>query len=272
LVNIKEDLIKLTDFPFAYSLTGLIIFMTFHKKIDLGNLPLNEFLPVLVFVGIIGTIISITDPFGRLTKLFILFSYKIIIRNNILNQQLEGNKKLLMFLLKDQKPQNSKKIQFLETSITVFSCLKASLNTNWINYEIDKLVANFYFLVVLILLIIIIANSDHYKIYFDFLSINQNNNSSNSTTSTNNIKLYSELRIPILGIFIGSLIGTSIIFLYSCWKLSSKLFVIGMYVFYLRIGSLLINDKSRDIIASLDNYLATHDWELAYEFLISQYH
>jgi hypothetical protein len=73
LANIKENLIKLTDYPFTYSVVGSIFVLVFNTNINPINNSFNEFIPVLIFIGIIGTIISIIDPIGRLIKYTILF-------------------------------------------------------------------------------------------------------------------------------------------------------------------------------------------------------
>jgi hypothetical protein len=72
LANIKENLIKLSDYPFTYSVLGSIFVIVFKTNISTVNTSFNEFIPVLIFIGIIGTIISIIDPFGRLTKHILL--------------------------------------------------------------------------------------------------------------------------------------------------------------------------------------------------------
>jgi hypothetical protein len=64
------------------------------------------------------------------------------------------------------------------------------LNTSWINYEIEKLVSTFYFVIVLIFLIIIVENPQHYNNYLKIVSLNLN--------SRNNTELYNELRTPLL--------------------------------------------------------------------------
>ena len=338
LVSIKEDLIKLTDFPFAYSITGLVLVMVFQTKIDWTN-PLEEYLPLLFFVGLIGTIISITDPFGRLTKLLIRIRYmikdseldwiiphvisrrfrqieeyideelskqeKTITEKNVDSSRKERNlertpdglylektldvdlisldKKILQYeklRLEQSLPKNELLSNFKglfnlgkrikeDPNIRIGSSyITNSLKTNWINYEIDKLVGNFYFLIILILLIITIADSAYYQIFLDFVNTSENNNSNTTKTSIKNSQLYPELRIPILGICIVSFIGILVLFLYSSLKLSSKLVIVGFYLFTLK-GLYVDTELSKDLIDSLNNYLETHDWGMANEYFYS---
>jgi hypothetical protein len=347
MASIKEDLIKLTDFPFAYTSVGLILVITFGTKIDWTN-PLEEYLPILFFVGIIGTIISITDPFGKLTKLLIRIRYMIkkseldsIIQNLIFlmlmrievcldeelskyekdlknkNIDLPEKRKINTFIpdvgysqqykpinpdlinekyslyedlrgekkfSKNELLSNFEEIVSFGSGIDEPESKKASpfinnsLKTNWINYEIDKLVSNFYFLIILSLIITLIANIEYYQMFLNFVNTNENNNSNktetpssnNSNSTIKNSELFSELRIPILQIFTGSFFGILAVFLYSTYKLSSKLVIVGFYLFVLT-KRYIDTQQSKDIIDSLNTYLETHDWGMAREYVDTWY-
>lgn len=241
-MNIKENLIKITDYPFTYSVTGSIFIIFFHKNITPVNTPFTDYIPVLIFIGIIGTIIAIVDPFGRLTKL-ILRTFKV----------------------------------------TRYSTFRI-LSTSWINYEIDKIVSTFYFVIVLLLLIFIVENPNHYNNYLKIVSLNlnstntnENNNnqsfisdvsSNSSVTSTNSTESYNDLRIPILGFFQLSWIGIVGTFIYSCYTLNRKIDIIDTYFITCeRVDNPVLINETRNLLTSLLKSLVdsinTHDWGLA---------
>ena len=89
MVGFKENIIKLTDYLFTYSVLGSLFVIFFKKNISLVNTPFNEYIPVLIFIGIIGTIISIIDPFGRLAKLIIIIvaNYKYALKTRYNSSQ-----------------------------------------------------------------------------------------------------------------------------------------------------------------------------------------
>jgi hypothetical protein len=63
-----ENLLKLTEFPFSYSLLGIFVLLG-GQHIDLSNISYIQFAPLLVLIGFLATTLSITDPFGRLLRL-----------------------------------------------------------------------------------------------------------------------------------------------------------------------------------------------------------
>ena len=211
MVGLKENLIKLSDYPFIYSVTGSIFVMIFQKNINLLNSlnpSFNELIPVLIFIGIIGTIVTIINPLGRLAKL-IIFKLKQKFKVNP-HYYLATNRDLL---------------------------LKKAIHARWIEYEIEKLVSTFYFIIVLVLLIFILANPVHYNVYIQFVSLNlnstnlhqnsndsiTNSNNKDSEQTTSNTDLYSKIRIPAFVIFIFLSVGIGIVFTDSCFNLKRKI-------------------------------------------------
>lgn len=67
MANVVDNLLKLTDYPFAFSLTGLIFSIIGQESVWL-NPSLNVVLPFITLAGLLGTSISITDPFGTLIR------------------------------------------------------------------------------------------------------------------------------------------------------------------------------------------------------------
>lgn len=257
MVGLKENLIKLSDYPFIYSVTGSLFVMIFQKNINPLNPSFNELIPILIFIGIIGTIISIIDPVGRLAK-------SIIFKLNG-KFRIDSNYKL---------------------ATNIDPLFKKAIHARWIEYEIEKLVSTFYFIIVLVLLIIILANPVNYNAYIQFVSLNLNsttiNQNSNDSISTSNNKdseqtpsnsgLYSKIRDPALVIFIFLSVGIGIVFTYSCLNLKGKIqTIIDYFQISYEIDLKVYGESRRTEITNLDkNFLDTvnaYDWELAREFV-----
>lgn len=298
MTNFKENVIKLTDYPFIFSIVGSLFVMIFDKKLYSFNTPFNELVPVLIFIGIIGTIISIIDPLGRFIKKIIIFNqsslegrYKSFILDGKVIDWITNNYKFRKSVPSISPNDNSDQAYMkLEERFSrlvdryVGMNIKRALNTNWITYEIDKVVSTFYFIIILFFLTVIVANPDSYKVYVEFVGLNLNSTNTNESSknvnlnsassakdsekSTNNLALYSELRIPVLIIFVASSIGIFYIFLKYCFLLRRKLWVVAMYFGLIKmIEAYLDSDSGRGEFADLTKIftdsLNVYDWELA---------
>jgi hypothetical protein len=69
--TLGDTLLKLTEFPFSYSLIGLLA-LIFGNGLNLEEGSLDKLGPLLILMGFIATTLSITDPIGALQKLFLL--------------------------------------------------------------------------------------------------------------------------------------------------------------------------------------------------------
>jgi hypothetical protein len=67
-VKISENLLKLSDFPFSYSLVGGLFLIFAGESVNFNDILRTEFAPVLAIMGFLGTALAISDPFGRLLK------------------------------------------------------------------------------------------------------------------------------------------------------------------------------------------------------------
>jgi hypothetical protein len=61
-----DNLLKLTEFPFSYSLIGLLAFIIYRHS--LLGLDIEQLAPLLILMGFVATTLSITDPIGALLK------------------------------------------------------------------------------------------------------------------------------------------------------------------------------------------------------------
>jgi hypothetical protein len=65
--TLGDNLLKLTEFPFSYSLIGLLA-LIFGEGLSPGEDPLIRLGPLLILMGLVATVLSITDPIGALQK------------------------------------------------------------------------------------------------------------------------------------------------------------------------------------------------------------
>ena len=68
-----DNLLKLTEFPFSYSFIGLLA-LIFGEGLNFGDEDFfNALGPLLIIMGFVATTLSITDPVGRLQKVYLFF-------------------------------------------------------------------------------------------------------------------------------------------------------------------------------------------------------
>jgi hypothetical protein len=65
-----QNLLKLTEFPFSYSLIGLLS-LIFGQGTNLEELSFNQIGPLLILIGFVATTLSICDPIGAVQRLII---------------------------------------------------------------------------------------------------------------------------------------------------------------------------------------------------------
>ncbi|WP_458718828.1 hypothetical protein [Candidatus Nitrosocosmicus sp. R] len=65
-----QNLLKLTEFPFSYSLITLLA-LIFGHGINLIEPNLGEIAPLLVLMGFVATTLSICDPLGALQRIYL---------------------------------------------------------------------------------------------------------------------------------------------------------------------------------------------------------
>jgi hypothetical protein len=65
-----QGLLKLTEFPFSYSLMGLLA-LIFGHGINLGELSFAKIGPLLILMGFVATTLSICDPIGAIQRVII---------------------------------------------------------------------------------------------------------------------------------------------------------------------------------------------------------
>lgn len=160
-----ETLLKITDFPFAYSVISVLF-------VAIGmNIHDTKFITGLGIAGALGTFLTITDPVGRLLK--------FILRRNLQK-------------LKDCANENT--IEYLNLDYSI-----RAIGTRSIGIEIDKIVSLFYFAFLLSFISICVTFSP----YFDTLLDVKNHNGAtlfNLVQSKSIIVIISSIVILILAI------------------------------------------------------------------------
>ncbi len=146
-MTFAETVIKLTDYPFLYSVVTL--FLTYTSGNILESEPSRIFL-LLGMLGVFGTILSILDPVGYLIRRWYIHT--------------KGWLKSLSHNIKKRLSNREKLITFSQTPGTYW---KKYISTHWISYEIDRIVSMIYFLIIILVLICIIHDQ---KFYTSFLN------------------------------------------------------------------------------------------------------
>jgi hypothetical protein len=66
----SQNLLKLTEFPFSYSLIGLLA-LIFGQGMNLEEMSFTKIGPILILMGFVATTLSICDPIGALQRYII---------------------------------------------------------------------------------------------------------------------------------------------------------------------------------------------------------
>ena len=150
MTTFKENIIKLTDYPFSYSLIALLtLILTSSKFVIPSDFPFLW--PFIVIIGTSGTLLSIIDPLGKLIR-FWLNPYK---------KHLDAKEKAAREDHMTSKQGGTQKWRETESKSKV-------INTNWISYEIDKNVSSIYFSIIVVLIIFVFNDA---KLYSNFVNL-----------------------------------------------------------------------------------------------------
>ena len=134
-MTVGETILKVTDYPFAYSAIFIILAILGLEVFD------EKAFPYLALAGIAGTFLVILDPFGWIVKGYAIFA----VRPD--------------YLKKDDKKNR-------------WDYVKSAFNTKAMDIEKDKIVSMLYFLFVLIIFSIALNSYDQFTQRFE---INFNN-------------------------------------------------------------------------------------------------
>lgn len=260
--NLVTNLVKLTDYPFIYSLSGLYLLATRGHTVDLSTIG-----PVMVIVGVIGTALTVIDPFGQLIK----FLMGILVRVTSPFELPEEKRSELEY--------HDEKTKYYVTR---------TLQTKWISYEIDKIVSTLYFLVILSS-IAALAISDNLPVLGNFFNSNSTDNSVCRPPDCKTVNEFNEFKTPIIIIISLAIVGVSFAILSSVRKIRNSSSILLVYIYavealpervsYINDSMPLEPAKARisDIkgwLESMKKYIENSDWAMAsvyIEILIKEF-
>jgi hypothetical protein len=145
---------------------GLVLLMN-HSQINLKDLAPGGIISLITLVGVLATTLSITDPVGNFIKFLIrrLGHFEHIDIHNI----------------KDWWVKSS--IEADVKKVDIGYLVRKAMSTNWISYEIDKIVSTVYFLIILCG-IFVVSYSTVYQTNLLQLFTSTTNHPSNTTLAT----------------------------------------------------------------------------------------
>jgi hypothetical protein len=183
----SQNLLKLTEFPFSYSLIGLLALIS-GQGINPEQLSFAQVGPLLILMGFVATTLSIVDPVGVFQRKIIEGRYLLdrVINNlddlrrlQIFGQTLQTHFRSIWSATPYEKqyynailytPERLKELykvkeipdsgveiegETLHDIVTIMHGLKRStLRTKWITAEVDRITALIYFMIVISVFIV----------------------------------------------------------------------------------------------------------------------
>ena len=146
LANILINVAKLTEYPFAYSFTAIVL--TFAgQSIDWYNFDIVDIAPTMTLIVVLATVLSISDPFGSIIRKIINFEQPLPEMNRAKQ------------IIKKFKNTNREGTGESEFEKYYHSLVDKATRTTLISYEIDKIVAIFYFIIILSLILLVLITN-----------------------------------------------------------------------------------------------------------------
>jgi len=241
-----ENLLKLTEFPFSYSIIGLISLILGHG-LDPQKLSFVQVGPLLILMGFVATTLSICDPVGAAQR-------KLLSSRHL---QSYGGAKFHQFSqrisdsiysiskIENKKDRDSDFQWFLDL------VRLQAIKTKWISAEIDRITALVYFIIVVSLFIS--AAAFYYQSFLPkFSSLFGNND-------------MAEMVIVVFSIMaLAAVLYMLIIRIYGSDGLQSKTFTVYKY---LALREAVRRDREKDKfsedVEKIEQYLNDNHWSLA---------
>jgi hypothetical protein len=275
-----QNLLKLTEFPFSYSLMGLLALIfgaditsqesstkTQESPTSSQELSLAKYGPLLILTGFVATTLSICDPVGVVQRLIIkgretfwsfsddtgttvdnLFNGRIFRRH--IAYDLFGARLPYMFAM-EYSPEDAKKFTRLpvrqpSSLIDLLIGLKEqAVKTKWITAEIDRITALVYFIIIISLFIVAT------QLYPAFLQ--------NFSRIFEDVEL---TKLWILGFSISTLIAVSLMFVLRIRSLLGKAATVFLYLTALTAVK-TEKERFKPTLLDIERYLNDNDWTLA---------
>ncbi|MGI0026332.1 MAG: hypothetical protein ACREAD_00630 [Nitrosopumilaceae archaeon] len=150
-MTIGETLLKITDYPFTYSIA--ILALRFNNI----HLYSQDAAVILAAAGFFGTVLAILDPFGKLFKYYLMDIAKN--RFEMFNAP-KGRHKIDLWLATKLNP----KLKNYGKAMPIdWSYFQSAFHTRSIELEKDKIVSMFYFFIIVFTIIILIVTTNTFE-------------------------------------------------------------------------------------------------------------
>jgi hypothetical protein len=280
VVDLTEKLLKLSEFPFSYSLIGIIVFALRGKPIDLEHLPFAEVAPFIILLGFLATTLTITDPFGRLLRWGTQQSLRSKIESTF--RDLDFNDATAKQEL-NERSNNSKSLTYLETEIIsqwaklglpeplnvypeylkkfdklFIEWRRRAIKSSWISIEVDKIVSTIYFAIVLITFGIALFNPIFIEKFAGILQ--QIVPGSTACTAENCLPNANQIQYSLIALVIAALAAISYIIIRSISALIHNIKTVTAYLIAIDLD---IREENEKAVAALKASISSRDWELA---------
>jgi hypothetical protein len=271
-----QNLLKLTEFPFSYSLIGLLALIS-GQGINVEELSFAQVGPLLILMGFVATTLSICDPLGATQRRIIqgletdwrkindsseLFNVVIFgktIEFHFRRPGMHGDQYLNAIL---HTPEGLKELyqggtiplygihdlgrEALGDMVYLLEGLKRSaVRTKWVTAEIDRITALIYFIIVVTVFVVAVGIDPHFLPNFVIIS------EDNQVT-----------KVILLTFSIGTLASVSYVLILKMLALQEKASITFRYLTSLetiRAG----RESFRGTLEEIERYLNDNDWTLA---------
>ena len=229
---IGETLLKITDYPFTYSL--VFLWLRFSEIEPFSS----EAIPFLALAGFVGTVLAILDPIGRGVKLYMIFVEKAVF--NYYSDPNVG-KKLSFKILSKINP----KLLITPKMKKEWEYIEGAFHTKAIELEKDRIVSAIYFTIIIIVVLYFLGITTVFEEqYPDFLKT--------EWCDAVCAKVITKTVLLVIGILIASITG---------WRganLMKNALTVSTYL--QSISSVVVPKTS---IETLSRFIESGDWKTA---------
>jgi hypothetical protein len=253
-----QNLLKLTEFPFSYSLMGLLV-LIFGQDTSPEDFSLDKFGPLLILTGFVATTLSICDPVGAAQRLiikgqgrrFIPTTVDKLMEERIFRRKISELFRLPYIVAIGYSPDDAKKFDkrpqhLVSLTTQLLKGLKQqAVKTKWITAEIDRITALVYFITIISLFIV---TTQIYPVFLQNFS-----------------RIFEDIESTKLGILafsLSALIAVSLMFILRIKSLLGK--AVTVFLYLTALNAIKTEKESlKTTLQDIECYLNDNDWTLA---------
>lgn len=247
-MTVGETLLKITDYPFSFSITFLIL-----RAEGIKDIFSDQTAIILLIAGFIGTSLTILDPIGRIAKHYFLWIAKLeylepekqstfekIVAKYSKNFAIQLTGLLNKFSKNDVEviPEDFKKIDW--------TYIRSAFHTKAIELEKDKIVSTYYFLITLAVAVFVIKYSGIFADHFP------NSLTQSGLCGVDCAKSITEASIWFL------MLCVSVVLIINGTRFFNKLLIVATY-----LSSLGLKEVPRESTESVYQFIEIGDWQTA---------